>query len=157
MSIEVKIIQLTQEQYRKGTPFENFLWDLSTNEKPAFWALHQSEASILARFFLLIKSGVPQCKCANWLLIVCQLTTNASSYIMRQHPFKVFWVTNWLPIKIQSTTNWITQKSLNGCLFIYNETAPVQSFMRGQLTSNWNPIDYQLNHSENFEQVLVHI
>ena len=60
LSIEVKITQLAQDQYRRGTPFENFLWDLSTNKKQAFWALDQSEASILARFFLLAEYGVPQ-------------------------------------------------------------------------------------------------
>ena len=78
---------------------------------------------------------------------------------MRQHPFKSFWVSNWLPIESKSTTNWVTQKLLNGCLFIYiyNETAAVQKFLSVQLTSNWKQIHYQLSHSETFEQVLVHI
>ena len=49
VSFEVKNAPLAQVQGRKGTPFENFLRDLSTNEKPAFWALDQSEASIAAR------------------------------------------------------------------------------------------------------------
>ena len=50
VSFEVKNARLAQVQGRKGTPFENFLRDLSTNEKPAFRALDQSEASVLARF-----------------------------------------------------------------------------------------------------------
>ena len=50
VSFEVKNAQLAQVQGRKGTPFEYLLRDLSTNEKPAFRALDQSEASVLARF-----------------------------------------------------------------------------------------------------------
>ena len=58
VSFEVNICQLAQIQDQKGTPFERFLRDLSTNEKPVFWALDQSEASIFARFSVLAKSGV---------------------------------------------------------------------------------------------------
>ena len=50
VSFEVKNAQLAQVQGRKGTPFENFQSEISTNEKPAFQALDQSEASVLARF-----------------------------------------------------------------------------------------------------------
>ena len=70
VSIEVKIIQLAQDQYCKGTPFENFLLDLSTNENPAFWTLDQSEASILALFFCW-----PHLESPNPMQM-CQLTTN---------------------------------------------------------------------------------
>ena len=62
VSFEVKNAQLAQVQGRKGTPFENFLRDLSTNEKPAFRALDQSEASVSARFSLLDKTEVYQSK-----------------------------------------------------------------------------------------------
>ena len=44
--IEVKNTQLAEIQDRKGTPFEKFSEDLSTNEKPAFRALDQWEGSI---------------------------------------------------------------------------------------------------------------
>ena len=37
----------------KGTPFGNCLGALSTNQRPAFQALDQSEALILARFLQL--------------------------------------------------------------------------------------------------------
>ena len=50
VSFEVKNARLVQVQGRKGTPHENFLRDLSTNEKPAFGALDQSEASLSDRF-----------------------------------------------------------------------------------------------------------
>ena len=62
VSFEVNICQLAQIQDQKGTPFERFLRDLLTNEKPAFRALNQSEASISARFSLLAKSEVYQSK-----------------------------------------------------------------------------------------------
>ena len=60
VSFEVKNARLAQVQGRKGTPFEKFLRDLSTNEKPAFRALDQSEASVSARFEVLVESGVYQ-------------------------------------------------------------------------------------------------
>ena len=60
MSFKVDNSRLAQTQDLKGTPFENFLRDLSTNEKPAFWALDQSEAFILARISVLAKSRVYQ-------------------------------------------------------------------------------------------------
>ena len=50
VSFEVKNARLAQFQDRKGIPFENFLRDLGTNEKPAFRARDQSEASVSARF-----------------------------------------------------------------------------------------------------------
>ena len=50
VSFEVKKTRLAQVQGRKGTPFDHFLRDLSTNKKPAFHALNQSEASVSARF-----------------------------------------------------------------------------------------------------------
>ena len=48
-------------QDRKGTPFEIFLRLLSTNEKPAFKALDQSEPWISNRLSVLTKSGKHQC------------------------------------------------------------------------------------------------
>ena len=48
--IKAKNARLAQNLDHKGTPFEHFLRDLSTNEKSAFWALDQSEASISANF-----------------------------------------------------------------------------------------------------------
>ena len=60
VSFEFKNAWLAQVQGHKGTPFENLLRDLSTNEKPAFRALDQSEASVLARFEVLVESGVYQ-------------------------------------------------------------------------------------------------
>ena len=50
LSFDANKSRLAQVKDRKGTPFENFLRDLSTNERPAFQALDQSEASISARF-----------------------------------------------------------------------------------------------------------
>ena len=58
--IEVKNTQLAEIQDHKGTPFEKFSEDLSTNEKPAFRALDQWEASISARFLFFAKPGVYQ-------------------------------------------------------------------------------------------------
>ena len=49
VSVEVNNAGLAEVQDCKGTPFEKFLRDLSTNEKPAFRALDQSEASVSAR------------------------------------------------------------------------------------------------------------
>ena len=57
---EVNNARLAQVQDCKGTPFEIFLSDLSTNEKPAFWALDQSEAWVSARLYVLVESGVYQ-------------------------------------------------------------------------------------------------
>ena len=48
MQIDVKNARLAQFQDFKGNPFENFQRELSTNEKPAFKALDQWEASISA-------------------------------------------------------------------------------------------------------------
>ena len=58
--IEFKNTQLEQNQNHKGFPFENFLRELSTNEKPAFGALDQWETSISVRFLLIAKPGVFQ-------------------------------------------------------------------------------------------------
>ena len=52
---------MAQAQDRKGTPFEHFQRVLWTNQKPAFRALDQSEASILARFSDSVQSGAIQC------------------------------------------------------------------------------------------------
>ena len=41
---------------RKGTPFEHFRRVLSTNQKPGFRALDQSEASISAKYSASAKS-----------------------------------------------------------------------------------------------------
>ena len=60
VSFEGKNDQLADVQDFKGTPFENFLSDLSTNEKPEFWALDQWEGSIYARFLVWVLSGVYQ-------------------------------------------------------------------------------------------------
>ena len=85
VSFEVKNARLAQVQGRKGTPFENFLRDLLTNEKPAFQALDQSEASVSARFEVLVESGVYQSdtnvpidlqSSGNRLQMECPLTTN---------------------------------------------------------------------------------
>ena len=48
------------EKNRKGIPFENFQRVLSTNQKPGFWALDQSEALILAKFFASTKFEIIQ-------------------------------------------------------------------------------------------------
>ena len=53
--MEVKNAWLAQFHYFKGTPFEFFLRVLSTNEKPAFWALDQWEIPISGRFSLFAK------------------------------------------------------------------------------------------------------
>ena len=58
--IEFKNTQLEQNQNHKGFPFKNFLWELLTNEKPAFGALDQWEASISVRILLIAKPGVFQ-------------------------------------------------------------------------------------------------
>ena len=60
VSFEFKNAWLAQVQGCKGNPFENYLRDLSTNERPAFRALDQSEALVSARFLVLVKSGVYQ-------------------------------------------------------------------------------------------------
>ena len=52
---------MAQAQDRKGTPFEHFQKLLWTNQKPAFRALDQSEATILARFSGSVQSGAIQC------------------------------------------------------------------------------------------------
>ena len=69
---EVNKARLAHIQDCKGTPLENFLRDLSTNEKPAFWALDQWEASISAGFSGFAKYGVCQSN-AN-VQIDCQLS-----------------------------------------------------------------------------------
>ena len=48
-------------QDRKGTPFEHFRRVLSTNQKPGFRALDQSEASISAKFSASAKFEPTQC------------------------------------------------------------------------------------------------
>ena len=58
--IEVKNTQLAESQDHKGTPFEKFSDNLSTNEKPAFQALNQWEISISARFLLFPKPRIYQ-------------------------------------------------------------------------------------------------
>ena len=95
VTIEVKITWLAQVQDRKGTPFGNFRRNLSTNEKPAFWALDQSGASIWARFLALTKVGVHQSN-AN-VPIGC-------FPLERIHPSAQ--PTNLIPIENQSEDNW---------------------------------------------------
>ena len=85
VSFEGKNDQLADVQDFKGTPFENFLSDLSTNEKPAFWALDQWEGSIYARFLVWVLSGVYQ--------------YNANA------PIDYQLIVNLIPIVIQSNTN----------------------------------------------------
>ena len=119
VSIAVKNTRLVLIQVCKGTTLENFLRDLSTNEKPAFRALDQSEASISARFSLLAKSEVYQSKAnvpidcqwnvtelqlecqlnakglpidVNWLLMECPSTTNGM-------PIDCQWIANWWPME----------------------------------------------------------
>ena len=46
---------------RKGTPFEHFRRVLSTNQKPGFRALDQSEASISAKYSASAKFESTQC------------------------------------------------------------------------------------------------
>ena len=56
----IKSARVAEIQDRKGTPFEHFLRVLSTNQRAGFWALDQSEASILARFSESVESRVIQ-------------------------------------------------------------------------------------------------
>ena len=119
VSFAVKNTRLVLIQVCKGTTLENFLRDLSTNEKPAFRPLDQSEASVSARFSLLAKSEVYQSKAnvpidcqwnvtelqlecqlnakglpidVNWLLMECPSTTNGM-------PIDCQWIANWWPME----------------------------------------------------------
>ena len=107
LSFDANKSRLAQVKDRKGTPFENFRRELSTNGKPAFWALDQWEASILARFSVLAKSGVYQSNAnvpidwqanVSWLSTECKWTTKGMSINFQLNA-------NWIPIKCQLTTN----------------------------------------------------
>ena len=56
----IKSARVAEIQDRKGTPFDFFLWTLSTNQRAGFSALDQSEASILARSSDSVESQVTQ-------------------------------------------------------------------------------------------------
>ena len=58
---EVNNARLAHIQDCKGTPLENFLRDLSTNEKPGFRALDQSDATISAKYSASAKFESTQC------------------------------------------------------------------------------------------------
>ena len=123
----VKNTRLAQIQNCKGNPFEKFLRLLSTNEKPAFWALDQPEAPILAWFSVLPKSRVYQSNAnvpIGWQPSVTgvpmeyQWTTNGI-------PMEYQWTTNGMSIDWQSIANWYP--------------------IRCQLTIHRMSIDFQLN------------
>ena len=105
MSFEVKNAQLGKIQDYKVTPFKIFLRDLSTNEKPAFWALDQSQALISASFLTLTKSGDHHPIWAvkvdlGWFSDVCRVIDNSKWIPL---PTEIFiwncrWpVARWLP------------------------------------------------------------
>ena len=122
MPFEVNNARLEHFQVCKGTPFENFLRELSTNGKPAFWALDQWEASILARFSVLAKSGVYQSN-AN-VPIDCQLNANGL-------PKECQLTSNWMPIEYQLNVNWL----LIECKFTTNQIP-----FDFQWNVNWLPL-----------------
>ena len=112
MPFEVNNARLEHFQVCKGTPFENFLGDLSTNEKPAFWALDQSEASISAKY--------PAS--ANFESIQCTATVPLQSHCVTEDPIEpnfpqwIYKYVNGLPI-CQCYATWTTPVSLQplGC------------------------------------------
>ena len=134
--IEVKNTQLAEIQDRKGTPFEKFSEDLSTNEKPAFRALDQWEASISARFLFFAKPGVYQ--------------SNDNQPIERHFnatevPIQGYLLTsNWIPIDIQSDANWCTNQLPIGHLLTSN-LMPIWQPIWHHLRTNLKTIEIQSN------------
>ena len=94
-------------QDRKGTPFEHFRRVLSTNQKPGFRALDQSEASISAKFPASAKFETIQWTVTVPLQSHCvtedPLETNISRWISI--------IVNGLPI-LQFHATWTTPVSL---------------------------------------------
>ena len=134
--IEVKNTQLAEIQDHKGTPFEKFSEDLSTNEKPAFRALDQWEASISARFLFFAKPGDYQ--------------SNDNQPIERHFnatevPIQGYLLTsNWIPIDIQSDANWCTNQLPIGHLLTSN-LMPIWQPIWHQLRTNLKTIEIQSN------------
>ena len=135
-SFQAKNTWLAQSQDLKGTPLENFLRDLSTNEKPAFWALDQSGASISARFSVLAKSGVYQSN-AN---VPIDWQTSVTGV-----PMEYQWTTNGMSIDWQSNANWhwIRRQLTSNLMLIDSQSDTSWHLIWCKLTSNWIPIDCQ--------------
>ena len=142
---------LAEVQDRKGTPFEYFRRVLSTNQRPGFRALDQSEASISARFLAFAKflsiqctvnwihindgsNGVSfycQCK-VNWIPMECHLNTNGMSL---EYQWNVTWIPMeqlWLPKECQLTANGVSLKC-----HLYANGMDIEC----QLNASWLPIE----------------
>ena len=120
MSVVVKNSWLVQVQDCKGTPLEYLLRDLSTNEKPAFWALDQSEASVSARFSLLAKSEVYKSSAD------VQIDWKSSNTDVK-------WESLWMSFVCQFKNHWLLIGSVN--------SIPLPPYMATEdrmiLTVNW--------------------
>ena len=106
--IEFKNTQLEQNQNHKGFPFENFLRELSTNEKPAFSALDQWEASISARFWTFSKLWAIQ-STANWPFLYG--SSNGVWFYFQWNvnclPIECYLTVIWMSINCQLNSNWL--------------------------------------------------
>ena len=144
---------LAEVQDRKGTPFEYFQRVLSTNQRPEFRALDQSEASIFAWFLAFAKflsiqctvnwihindgsNGVSfycQCK-VNWIPIECHLNTNGMSLEYQWNSFDCQRNANWLPMVCHSNVTCMSMEWTSNAYWM-----PIEC----QLNANWMPVDCQ--------------
>ena len=160
--IEVKNTQLAEIQDRKGTPFEKFSEDLSTNEKPAFQALDQWEASISARFLFFDKPGVYQSNDNRTIERHFDATevpsSNANGLSIKPIHYKSdtnrypIWCqlqSNLIPIDCQWYTNWHR---------IWSQLIPNQMPINNQLTSNvpFNSLTIECQSKTNWNPIRCH-
>ena len=149
-----KIRALAQILARKGIPFENFRRRLSTNEKPRFRALDQSQASISGKFYSLTNSK--GCHCASiqpvkarWKLFkshgfsCLQLDYHLITTCI---PLAYHLKTTWLPIDFHLTSNWMPRDYhlITTCLPLDYHLTTTWLPLKYHLTTNWLQLDYHL-------------
>ena len=151
-----KIRALAQILARKGIPFENFRRRLSTNEKPRFRALDQSQASISGKFYS--SNNFKGCHCASiqpvkarWKLFKSHILfrhTLEAPPLLRNfiNPIDIHLTTTWLPLDYHLTTTWLPL-----AFHLPTTWGPLDCQLTStwlplecHLTANWLPLDYHL-------------
>ena len=116
----------------KGNPFENFWRRLSTNEKPRFQALDQSQASISGIFYSLTNSK--GCHCASIQPVKARWKLTGS-HGFSCLPLDYQLITTWLPLEDHLKTTWLPID-----FHLPSTWIPLDC----HLTSTWMPLDYHL-------------
>ena len=144
----LKIGSLAQILDCKGIPFEHVSRRLSTNGKPRFWALDQSQASISGYIFSsLFPNGYhfvtiqPIIDNLNGKALINTIVTFSNWHSLEYHPttngqpLEFNLTSTWLPLDYHLTTTWLPLD----CHFT-TTWLPLDYY----LTSTWLPLEYQL-------------